>query len=522
MNGDPFDILKERNPMPRDRQPDAPMSVAARIMSDRPRRTSFTWSPWTIAAAAAAFTLLVGGGAMWWMQGGDATPAAGTTTTTTAVSTTVTPTTTPPTTGPTDTTVPVTTIPGPGEGIETEVQIYLMSNDPTSIQPGPYLIPVTRTVDTADTAPGVAEHVVSGIVLFDEEQAGLSSAIPAGTVLDGITIEDGVATIDLSPEFVSGGGSLSMQARLAQVVFTLTRLEGVDGVRFLIDGQPTTVFGGEGVIVSDPATRDDFAGLQPAIMIESPAWGGTGSNPLIVSGTANVFEATVSAELLDKDGEVLWEGFTTHLCGTGCRGAFDLTIPYDVDEAQLGLLRVWEASAEDGREVNVREHPVYLEPAVGPGTTCSAAQVGGLDAQDGLPAAVATTRGEVFAAAVACDYGRLEAAIGPDFSSSFGGGQDHVDMWRDLEIGGQGPMRYLAELLKRPFGTVTSGDGVTYYVWPSVFGKEWAEVTDAERDALRPLYDEADFDAFEGFGAYIGYRILITEGGEWVGFIAGD
>jgi hypothetical protein len=39
-------------------------------------------------------------------------------------------------------------------------------------------------------------------------------------------------------------------------------------------------------------------------------------------------------------------------------------IPYDVDEAQIGALIAWEQSARDGSQTNVREHPVWLEPAV--------------------------------------------------------------------------------------------------------------------------------------------------------------
>jgi hypothetical protein len=203
----------------------------------------------------------------------------------------------------------------------------------------------------AGPAPGEAEAI-----------PGMSSAIPEGTTLNGVTVESRTATVDLSAEFTSGGGSLSMMGRLAQVVFTMTGFDDVDGVRFLIDGVPTTVFGGEGIIVNDPSTRADWESLLPAVMIESPLYWGTGTNPLVVTGTANVFEATVSLALVDGDGLIVWEGFTTATCGTGCRGDWEAVIPYQVDEAQLGAIIAWEASAEDGRQTNVREHPVWLVP----------------------------------------------------------------------------------------------------------------------------------------------------------------
>jgi germination protein M len=50
-------------------------------------------------------------------------------------------------------------------------------------------------------------------------------------------------------------------------------------------------------------------------------------------------------------------------CGTGCRGTFDVTLPYSVPAAGWGTLRVWEASAMDGSPQNVREYPVWLTSA---------------------------------------------------------------------------------------------------------------------------------------------------------------
>ena len=44
----------------------------------------------------------------------------------------------------------------------------------------------------------------------------------------------------------------------------------------------------------------------------------------------------------------------------------------------------------------------------------------------------------------------------------------------------------------------------------------------ADIEALRPLYDDADFATFAGFGGYIGYRVGILSDGTWVYFVAGD
>ena len=68
-------------------------------------------------------------------------------------------------------------------------------------------------------------------------EAGWTTAIPPGTKLLGYnTGQDNVMTIDLSSEFASGGGSLGMQLRVAQVVYTATQFENVDAVRITIEG----------------------------------------------------------------------------------------------------------------------------------------------------------------------------------------------------------------------------------------------------------------------------------------------
>jgi hypothetical protein len=220
---------------------------------------------------------------------------------------------------------------------------------------------VTRRTEPASPRIGtVAVEALLEGPTAPERDAGVASAVPQGSELLGLTIEDGLATVDLSRGFESGGGSLSVMLRLAQLTYTLTQFPTVDGVVLELEGEPVETFSGEGLIVDHPMTRETWSDLLPAILVEGPGIGERVSSPFTVTGTADLFEATVSISLLDASGRELVRTFTTATCGTGCRGMFSKTIRYEVASSQTGTLRVYEASAENGEPINVVEIPVVL------------------------------------------------------------------------------------------------------------------------------------------------------------------
>jgi hypothetical protein len=47
-------------------------------------------------------------------------------------------------------------------------------------------------------------------------------------------------------------------------------------------------------------------------------------------------------------------------------------------------------------------------------------------------------------------------------------------------------------------------------------------VPEADREALRPLFEDADLAEFARFGSYFGYRVGILADGTWSYFVAGD
>jgi hypothetical protein len=212
---------------------------------------------------------------------------------------------------------------------------------------------------TGTPAKAAREALLQGPSTSDAD-AGLLTVIPTGTTLHNVTIEGGVATVDLSASFGSGGGSLSMQGRVAQVVYTLTQFPTVTGVSFELDGAPITTLGGEGVVLDHPQTRADWESFTPAILVESPLPGETVTSPFHVTGTANTFEATLQIRLTGSDGTVLFEHFGMATSGTGTRGTYDETVTFSTTKHGAATLRLFESSAKDGSEINVVEIPVKV------------------------------------------------------------------------------------------------------------------------------------------------------------------
>ncbi len=254
---------------------------------------------------------------------------------------------------------PPTAGPSASPGPTTIVQAYFyLDGAPGSAG----LVPVAREIPEQSTVGTAAVEAVIAGPLPGEIAAGISSGVPAGSHLLGLSIADGVATVDLSREFESGGGSASVFIRLGQVVYTLTQFPTVQSVRFLIEGSPVPVFSSEGIVLDRPVSRSDLLDLLPAILVDQPAYGGRLGNPARVLGSANVFEAAFLITILGSDGMPLAEEQAMATCGTGCRGTFDVTIPYTVSEAGWGTLRVWDRSARDGSPENVRDYQVWLTP----------------------------------------------------------------------------------------------------------------------------------------------------------------
>ena len=193
-----------------------------------------------------------------------------------------------------------------------------------------------------------------------EKAAGIHTQIPAGTALRSVSVANGTATVDLTKQFESGGGTLSMTLRIAQVVTTLTQFPTVKRVTFRIEGAPVESIGGEGLIVAPSVDRSDYESVMPAIMPETPVPGADVGNPVVVAGSANVFEAQFRVRVLDAKGKTLTDVPVRATSGTGTRGAFRSAVAYPAGHAGAGTIRFYDLSAKDGSVENAVDVPVRL------------------------------------------------------------------------------------------------------------------------------------------------------------------
>lgn len=196
-----------------------------------------------------------------------------------------------------------------------------------------------------------------------EAELGFVTTIPSGTLLRGIALDanTGVATLDFNDEYQSGGGSLSMALRLAQVVVTATQFPTISAVSFLLNGEPVEAFGGEGIMIDDPAGRDRFEEHLPAILTETPAPFDVVSSTVRATGSSNTFEATSFIDITTGDGPLVEQFLVTATSGTGTRGTFDVEVPLPAGASGPATFTSYELSARDGSRINETSIPITIE-----------------------------------------------------------------------------------------------------------------------------------------------------------------
>jgi spore germination protein GerM len=223
------------------------------------KRESFPIIPWDTIVGYTALFLTVGGGTAWWVWQMNVPKPQDIPMTAPIVSQPAA----------TSRRLPIQTTPAP------------VNSEPIAVQPlavtpqvygldvvgsRVYLRPQALLIRNKGISDPMAVETAISELLSSNFASNLTTAVPSGTRLLGMQAKPDEIRINLSQEFVEGGGSEAMIYRVAQVLYTATSLNPQAKVYLEIEGQPVNEdhpLGGEGLVLEQPMTRQSFTTAFP-------------------------------------------------------------------------------------------------------------------------------------------------------------------------------------------------------------------------------------------------------------------
>ncbi|MBF2027298.1 MAG: GerMN domain-containing protein [Oscillatoriales cyanobacterium C42_A2020_001] len=133
------------------------------------------------------------------------------------------------------------------------LQVYWLKASDSKIQLAPSPVKLTTSAAPEDLLETAIKQLLAG-----PPNPDVSSTVPKGTQLLDFSVKSDGIHIDLSREFTAGGGSVSMEGRLAQVLYTATSLNPDASVWLSVEGKQLETLGGEGLVLEQPVTRKQF------------------------------------------------------------------------------------------------------------------------------------------------------------------------------------------------------------------------------------------------------------------------
>ncbi|NQY81084.1 MAG: GerMN domain-containing protein [Candidatus Caenarcaniphilales bacterium] len=118
---------------------------------------------------------------------------------------------------------------------------------------GVVLIPVLRETSSDRTAYETAlKELFLGPTLDEKDRLSLATEIPEGVRLVSVKESNDSVNIDISSQFMKGGGSETIQVRFRQLRETALNLAKGRPVYLYIDGVKAKTIGGEGLEIPQP------------------------------------------------------------------------------------------------------------------------------------------------------------------------------------------------------------------------------------------------------------------------------
>lgn len=132
-----------------------------------------------------------------------------------------------------------------------ELKIYFTKSvEPKSV----ILVPVKRKISKEGS---IVAECMKELFLGPtkaEEARNIMTEIPTGTRLINLQESEDEILVNVSSQFLAGGGSAAMQLRYLQIYKTLKKIAPFKDIYFQVDGKNIKTIGGEGLEITQPLT----------------------------------------------------------------------------------------------------------------------------------------------------------------------------------------------------------------------------------------------------------------------------
>lgn len=212
-----------------------------------------------------------------------------------------------------------------------------------------YLVRETHLVPYTEDGPRAA---INELISASPKTAGAARTLPPRTRLLGISIKDGLATVNFSREVLAANvGAAGEALGIQSIVNTLTEFPQIREVSFQVEGNVdnrTREWWGHVGLYEQPFKRSLERVLEPDVWVTHPVSGQVAGVPMLVRGSARALGGTLNALLLDPAGKKIAEGQTPITKGSFGRVDFEMKLTFTPPGKGNGILEVYRTGPGEG------------------------------------------------------------------------------------------------------------------------------------------------------------------------------
>lgn len=179
---------------------------------------------------------------------------------------------------------------------------------------------------------------------------------PDGARVLNVTVDSGVATVDLGGAAAANLGVEASAIAWQQLVWTVTAVPDIKALKLMLDSKAAGELWGH-LDVGGPQRRAPAADVLHSVWLISPQQGERVGREVTVHIAAIAFEATVNYEI-KRAGVVVKEGFVTLNEGAPAQGETKQTVELDLPGEYV--IAAFLISAEDNSRQSIDDHQVTV------------------------------------------------------------------------------------------------------------------------------------------------------------------